>query len=162
MGMSNVGRYLKVDCKWAALGTVLVATLLFPAGLGVAQAEPAPSLPGPDGHINVVVGGATFLDSVPDTQAVQAVTGICTLPAPAVDAMVAQVDAAGGSLTACTGRSDGDVVLAQNLPPAEEMSPVVPGTSASFGSGAAGTEPAGPDPIAGSLPTEPDNMSSEN
>jgi hypothetical protein len=75
--------------------------------------------------------------------------------------MVAAVDAAGGSQTACAGRSGKDVVLVQNLPPAMEKSPVVPGTSASFGSGG-GADPEAPAPITGSLPTEPDNMSSEN
>lgn len=148
--------------KTAAVAAVFGGTLMATAGMGTAQALPVPPPPpGSDGMVNVVVGGATVLDSVPDSQAVQAVTSMCALSAPAVDAMVAAVDAAGGSQTACSGRSGGDVVLVQNLPPAMEKSPVVPGTSASFGSGG-GSEPDGPAPITGSLPTEPDNMSSEN
>jgi hypothetical protein len=154
----NIGTRIKT----AAVAALCGGSLMVTAGLGTAQAQPAPPPPpGADGMVNVVVGGATVLDSVPDSQAVQAVTDMCALPAPAVDAMVSAVDAAGGSKTACAGRSGGDVVLVQNLPPALEKSPVVPGTSASFGS-AGGSEPAAPAPIAGSLPTEPDNMSSEN
>lgn len=141
--------------RTAALGAVFGASLAFTAGLGIAQAEPVPA--GPDGLVNVMVGGATYLDSVPDAQAEQAVASMCALPAPAVDAMVTRVDAAGGNQTACS-----DVTLAQNLPSAQETSPVVPSTKASFGSGAAAVDPGGPDPIRGSLPTEPDNMSSEN
>jgi hypothetical protein len=159
--MDNVKK-LRADLKRAALGAVLGGSLLVTMGLGVAQAGPLPPPSGSDGLVNVVVGGATVLDSVPDAQAVQAVSGLCTLPAPAVDAMVAKVDAAGGGETACTGRSGGDVVLAQNLPGAQEISPVVPSTKASFGSGTGAVDPAGPEPIAGNLPTEPDNMSSEN
>lgn len=160
--MTNVSKNLKANLKRAALGAVFGGSLLVTAGLGVAQASPAPPLAGPDGLVDVVVGGATYLDSVPDYQATQAITDMCAMSAPAVNAMVAQVDATGGSETACAGRSGGDVVLAQNLPPAMEKSPVVPGTKASWGSGAAGTEPAGPAPISGSLPTDPDNISSMN
>lgn len=154
----NIGMRMKT----ATVAAVFGGSLMITAALGTAQAQPAPPPPpGSDGMVNVVVGGATVLDSVPDAQAVQAVAGMCALPAQAVDAMVAAVDAAGGSQTACAGRSGKDVVLVQNLPPAMEKSPVVPGTSASFGSGGA-AEPQAPAPITGSLPTEPDNMSSEN
>ncbi|MET0898675.1 MAG: hypothetical protein ABWY45_12260 [Mycobacterium sp.] len=141
--------------RTSAVSVIFGASLALTAGLGTAQAEPAPA--GPDGQVNVLVGGATVLDSVPNAQAEQAVESMCALPAPAVDAMVTRVDAAGGSQAAC-----GDVTLAQNLPGAQEISPVVPSTKASFGSGAAAVDPSGPDPIRGSLPTEPDNMSSEN
>lgn len=146
---------MSTSFRTAALGAVFGVSLAVTAGLGVAQAEPLP--PGPDGLVNVVVGGATYLDSVPDAQAEQAVESMCALPVPAATALVDQVDAAGGSQTAC-----GDVTLAQNLPGAQELSPVVPSTKASFGSGAAAVDPGGPAPIRGSLPTEPDNMSSEN
>ena len=141
--------------RTAALGAVFGASLAVTAGLGIAQAEPAPA--GPDGLIDVVVHGATYLDSVPDAQAAQALTGMCALSTSAATALVDRVDAAGGSQTACS-----DVALVQNLPAAQERSPVVPSTKASFGSGGAAINPAGPDPIAGNLPTEPDNMSSEN
>jgi hypothetical protein len=148
--------------RTTALGVVFGASLMAIAAAGVAQAEPAPLPPGPDGLVNVVVGGATVLDSVPDAQAAQAVTEMCALPAPAATAMVDEVDAAGRSETACAGKSAGDVVLAENLPAAQEHSPVVPGTKASFGSGSADVNPAGPDPISNSLPTEPDNMPALN
>jgi hypothetical protein len=148
--------------RTTALGVVFGASLMAVAAVGVAQAEPAPLPPGPDGLVNVLVGGTTFLYSVPDAQAAQAVTDMCAMPAPAVSAMVAEVDAAGGSETACAGRPKGNVVLAENLPAAQEPSPVVPGTKASFGSGSADVNPAGPDPISNSLPTEPDNMSALN
>lgn len=148
--------------KTAAVATVFGGSLMMTVALGVAAAQPAPPPPpGSDGLIDVVVGGATVLDSVPDSQAVQAVTGMCAMPAPAVDAMVAAVDASGGSERVCAKGAGGDVMLVQNLPPAMEKSPVVPGTSASFGSGG-GAAPAGPKSIKSSLPTEPDNMSSEN
>jgi hypothetical protein len=141
--------------RTAVLSAVVGASLAATAGLGVAQAEPAPA--GSDGLVNVLVHGATYLDSVPDAQAAQAVSGLCTMPVPAVTALVDRVDAAGGSQPACNG-----VALVQNLPAAQERSPVVPNTKASFGSGKAAINPAGPESIAGSLPTEPDNMSSEN
>lgn len=145
-----------------ALGVAFGASLMALAATGVAQAEPAPLPAAPDGLVNVVVGGATVLDSVPDAQAAQAVTDMCALPAPAVTAMIAQVDAVGGSEKACAGKSGGDVVLAENGPAAQEPSPVVPGTQASYGSGKASIDPAGPDPISANLPTEPDNMPSQN
>lgn len=160
--MTNVSKNLKVTLKRTALGAVFGGSLLVTAGLGLAQAAPAPPLAGPDGLVDVVVGGATYLDSVPDTQATQAVTDMCAMSAPAVNAMVDHVDAAGGNTTVCAGRSGGAVVVAQNLPAAMETSPVVPGTKASWGSGSAASEPAAPAPISGSLPTDPDNMSSEN
>ena len=132
------------------------AALLVSLGSGVAQAA------GPDGEVNVVVGGATVLDSVPDAQAAQAAASMCAAPEPAMDTMAAAVDDTGGSRTACPGQAGKAVVIAQNLPAAMESSPVVPGTKASWGSGEAAVNPSGPKPITGSLPTSPDNMSSEN
>lgn len=146
--------------KTTVLGAALGASLMFSVGSAVAQADPAPP-PGRDGMVDVEVGGATYLDSVPDAQAAQAVAQLCSMPGPAVDAMVATVDAAGGATPACAGKT-GEVVLTQNLPPAMERSPIVPGTSASWGSGDAAANPSVSSPITGSLPTEPDNMSSEN
>ncbi|AQA01665.1 hypothetical protein BVC93_03600 [Mycobacterium sp. MS1601] len=145
-----------MNFKSAMVTGVVGASLMLTAGLGVAQAA------GPDGEVNVVVGGATVLDSVPDAQAAQAAASMCAVPEPALDAIASQVDNTGGSQTACTGHPGGAVVLAQNLPAAMELSPVVPGTKASWGSGEAAAVPSGPDPISSSLPTSPDNMSSEN
>jgi hypothetical protein len=117
-----------------AVGTAAVGgSLALTAGLGVAFAEPPPPPPpGPDGLVNVVVGGTVLLDSVPVAQAAQSVTGSCSLPDTAVSAMVAQVDATGVSQTACSSAA-GDVVLVQNGPAATESSPVVPGTEAGTG-----------------------------
>jgi len=162
IGGIEIGRVplMKNILTTAALGAAFGASLILTVGSAVAQADPAPP-PGRDGMVNVVVGGATYLDSVPDAQAAQAVAQLCSLPGAAIDSMVATVDTAGGAEPACAGKT-GEVVLTQNLPPAMEHSPVVPGTSASWGSGEAAANPKAPDPIAGSLPTAPDNMSSEN
>ncbi|MET0898676.1 MAG: hypothetical protein ABWY45_12265 [Mycobacterium sp.] len=163
--MSSIGN-LKSGLKRAALGTVFGGSLLVAAGSGVAQSEPAPPPPGPDGLVNVVVGEATYLDSVPVAQAVQAVTEMCALPAPAVSAIAAEVDAAGVNQTACAAQSGDNVVLAQNLPPADEPSPAVPGTSAEIGSepeaGAEEEEEAPSEPITDSLPDEPNNIPGMN
>jgi hypothetical protein len=107
-----------------AVGTAAVGgSLALTAGLGVAFAEPPPPPPpGPDGLVNVVVGGTVLLDSVPVAQAAQSVTGSCSLPDTAVSAMVAQVDATGVSQTACSSAA-GDVVLVQNGP---EPAPAAP------------------------------------
>ena len=155
---------LKTDLKRVALGAVFSGSLLFTAGSVVAQAEPVPPPPGPDGLVNVVVGDATYLDSVPVAQAVQAVTEMCEIPAPSVSAMAAQVDAAGVSQTACAAQSGGNVVLAQNLAPGNEPSPLVPGTSAEIGSEpeAAPEEEAPSEPIPDSLPDEPNNIPGMN
>jgi hypothetical protein len=149
-------RKISMGLKAAMFGGLV----LVGAHAGVAQAAPAP---GPDNLVNVVVGGVTVLDSVPAFQAAQAVSEMCAVPGPAASAMVAQVDAAGGGQTACTGRAGGDVQLVQNLPPADEASPVVPGTSAQFGSGSSADVPAGgAESLPDTLPDEPDNMSGLN
>lgn len=165
--MSSFGTTLKANLRRGALGAVFGGSLLLATGWGMAaQAEPVPPPPGPDGLVNVVEDGATVLDSVPIAQAAQAVAGMCAMSTDAVTAMVAQVDAAGNSQTACSGRLGGDVVLVQNLPPAQELSPVVPGTSAAIESEPAAeppAEPAGPgEPIPDSLPDEPNNISGMN
>jgi hypothetical protein len=116
-----------------AVGSAVGGSLVVTAGLGLAHAEPPPPPPpGPDGLVNVVVGGTVLLDSVPVAEATQSVAGSCALPDPAVSAMVAQVDATGVSQTACTS-TEGDVVLVQNGLPAVGTSPVVPGTEAGTG-----------------------------
>jgi hypothetical protein len=156
--MKVIGKNLRI----AALGTVMAGSL-FTAGLGLVHAEPPPPPPpGADGLINVVVDGATVLDSVPTAQAAQAVTAMCAMSAPAASAMVADVDRAGGSQAACTGRPNGDVILVQNLPANAELSPVFPGTKAKFKTGPVEGAPAGGGEITGSLPTNPDNMSGLN
>jgi hypothetical protein len=155
--MRSIGARTKI----AVCGTVVGGALLFTAG-SVAQAEPTPPPPGPDGLINVLVGGVMYLDSVPTSQAAQAITEMCALPGPAASAMVAQVDAAGVSQTVCTGESSGDVVLAQNLPAGQEVSPVVPGMDSQNELGPAEDTPAGGGQIEDSLPDEPDNMPAMN
>lgn len=133
----------------AAVGTVIGGSLVVTAGLGLAQAEPPPPPPpGPDGLVNVVVGGTVLLDSVPVAQATQSVAGSCALPDAVVSAVVAQVDATGASQTACTS-AEGDVVLVQNGPPAMETSPVVPGTEAGTGAPEEPAPPAPPEGIEG-------------
>lgn len=161
--MSSIGDNFKVNLRRGALGAVCGGSLLLAAGWGTAQAEPTPPPPpGPDGLVNVVVGAVTVLDSVPATQAAQAVTGLCALPEPAASALVAQVDVGGSSQTACSAQSGDPVVLVQNLPPAQEPSPVVPGTSAAIESEPA-EEPAGAaEAIPDSLPDEPNNISGMN
>ncbi|CAN5785614.1 hypothetical protein BH10ACT9_BH10ACT9_46530 [soil metagenome] len=118
------------NLRTAAVGAALGGSLLFAAGVGIAGGEPlpVPPPPGPDGVVNVVVGTATLLDSVPTAEATDAVADKCKVPVETVSAMVVQVDATGVSQTACTGQPGGDVVLTQNA--VAGGSPVVPDTSA--------------------------------
>ena len=99
--------------KNAAAGAVLGGSVLFTAGLGVANAQPVETAP--DGLVNIAVGDTTILQGVP-TDAAAATAGALCASAPAdVNALAEQVDADGTDQTVCAGLPGGDLMLTQNV-----------------------------------------------
>ncbi|MFB1295442.1 hypothetical protein ACAG24_008005 [Mycobacterium sp. pW049] len=97
--------------KNAAAGAVLGGSLLFTAGLGMAQAQPVDA---PDGLVNLSVGDVTLLEGVTADTAATAASALCTQVPADVDALVTQVDGEGTPQTLCSGLPGGDLVVAQN------------------------------------------------
>ena len=107
--------------KKAAAGALLGGSLIFTAGLGVAVAQPSeapePTEPtaaaeapaGPDGLVNLLVGGKTLLDAVPAEEAATTAAANCGGDPAAVVALAQQVDTDGSAQTVCEG-----VVFVQN------------------------------------------------
>ncbi|MDG4664039.1 hypothetical protein [Mycobacterium sp. 236(2023)] len=97
--------------KNAAAGAVLGGSLLFTAGLGMAQAQPVDA---PDGLVNLSVGEVTLLESVTADTAATAASALCGGVPADVTALVTQVDGDGSAQTVCSGLPGGDLVVAQN------------------------------------------------
>lgn len=131
--------------KNAAAGAVLGGSLLFTAGLGMAQAQPVDA---PDGLVNLTVGDLTLLESVSADTAATAASALCGAEATDISALATQVDGEGNPATVCSGLPGGDLVVAQNISPeapaddsgsAEESAgdgaeaPAVPGAEESEG-----------------------------
>ncbi len=104
--------------KKAAAGALLGGSLIFTGGLGVAVAQPseapepteaAEAPAGPDGLVNLLVGGKTLLDAVPAEEAATTAAGNCGGDPAAIVALAQQVDTDGSPQTVCEG-----VVFAQN------------------------------------------------
>jgi len=99
---------IKKCFKNVAAGTVLGGSVLFTAGLGMANAQPAEA---PDGLVTVAVGGVPILESVSTDAAVTAAGAICGNPAQEVDALVQRVDTEGAEQTVCAGLPGGDLAV---------------------------------------------------
>lgn len=97
--------------KNAAAGAVLGGSLLFTAGLGMAQAQPVDA---PDGLVNLSVGDVTLLESVSADTAATAAGALCAQVPADVNALVTQVDGEGTPQTLCSGLPGGDLVVVQN------------------------------------------------
>ena len=121
--------------RTAAVGTVFGGSLLFTAGLGMANAEPVPAA---DGLVNVTVGGTTILDSVTADVATNASAAICGSAATDISPLVEQVDTQGVDQTVCAGLPGGDLVLAQNV--SYEVPEATDGTQSSDGTAEGATE----------------------
>ncbi|MDA2894762.1 hypothetical protein PDG61_27885 [Mycolicibacterium sp. BiH015] len=140
--------------KNAAAGAVLGGSLLFTAGLGMAQAQPVDA---PDGLVNLSVGDVTLLEGVTADTAATAASALCTQVPADVNELVTQVDGEGTPQTLCSGLPGGDLIVAQNAaataaaptapaPVAEEAPAVeIPadGASAETGTGEGLGAPAG-------------------
>ncbi|WP_263998748.1 hypothetical protein [Mycolicibacterium vanbaalenii] len=94
--------------KNAAAGAVLGGSLLFTAGLGMAQAQPAET---PDGLVSLSIGDVTLLESATADKAAAAAAAICGAVPADVSALVAQVDSEGAEQTVWFGPSRGDLVV---------------------------------------------------
>lgn len=95
--------------KNAAAGAVLGGSLLFTAGLGLANAQPVEAS---DGLVNLAVGETTILENASTDAVVAAATAICGSATTDLTALVEQVATEGTQQTACTGLpSGGDLVL---------------------------------------------------
>lgn len=138
---SNVARSAAAGTVVA--GSVVGASLLFTAGMGIAGANPPPPPPPgqtADGLVTVTQGGSVVHGAVSLDEAATAVAGMCNQPEPAVGPLVSQVDTGGADQTICAGLPAGDVVVVQNGPPAP--SPVVPNQDPAQQHVAPGQEPA--------------------
>ena len=98
--------------KNAAAGAVLGGSLLFTAGLGMANAQPVEA---PDGLVSIAVGDVTILSGVPADTAATTASAICGSAPGDVSKQAQQVDSEGTDLTVCAGLPGGDLVLTQNV-----------------------------------------------
>ena len=99
--------------KNAAAGAVLGGSVLFTAGLGVANAQPVETTP--DGLVNIAVGDTTILQGVPTDAAAATAGALCASAPEDVNALAEQVDADGTDQTVCAGLPGGDLMLTQNV-----------------------------------------------
>ncbi|ORB28777.1 hypothetical protein [Mycolicibacterium parafortuitum] len=125
--------------KNAAAGAVFGGSLLFTAGLGMAQAQPVDT---PDGLVNLSVGDVTLLQGVTADTAATAASALCGVEATDVSALAGQVDDEGTAQTVCSGLPGGDLVVAQNATSAESA-PADEGAAEDSESGSATQSPTG-------------------
>lgn len=96
--------------KNVAASAVLGGSLLFSAGLVIANAQPEePSAPDSDGLVTVVVGGSTAQDSVPVEAAAAAAAGACGGDPAAAVGLAQRADVEGAAQAVCP-----DVLIIQN------------------------------------------------
>ncbi|MGV0792774.1 hypothetical protein [Mycolicibacterium sp. XJ1819] len=105
--------------KNAAAGAVLGGSLLFAAGLGLANAQPDTTQ---DGQVNVVIGTAGVLEDVDVAAAAQIAAGVCDVEVDQVTSVVESVEANGGQQNVCTNNL-GAVSVQQNGPGQSENAP---------------------------------------
>ena len=113
--------------KNAAVGAVLGGSLLFTAGLGMANAQPVEA---PDGLVNLAVGDVTILENVTAETAATTAGALCGSVPAEVGALATQVDGEGTDQTVCSGLPGGDLVLTQNASASEEQPEATEGSDA--------------------------------
>lgn len=94
--------------KKAAAGTFLGGSLLFTAGLGMANAQPVEA---PDGLVTVAVGDVAILQGVSTDTAATAAGAICGTQVPEVNALAVKVDAQGAQQIVCEGLPGGALAI---------------------------------------------------
>ena len=96
--------------KNVAAGAVLGGSLLFSAGLVIANAQPEePAAPESDGLVTVLVGGSTAQDSVPVQDAAAEAAGACGSDPAAAVGLAQLADVEGAAQTVCP-----EVLIVQN------------------------------------------------
>lgn len=105
--------------KNTAAGTILGGGLLFTAGLGLANAQPAEAPVAPEGVVTVAVGNTAILEGVDAETAATAAGAICGTPAADVTALVEQVTSEGTEKTVCEGLPGGTLAIKTGVPAAE-------------------------------------------
>lgn len=103
--------------KNTVAGTVLGGGLLFTAGLGLANAQPAEA---PEGLVTVAVGTTAILEGVDAETAATAAGAICGTPASDVTALVERATAEGTEQTVCEGLPGGALSVKTGAPAAAE------------------------------------------
>jgi hypothetical protein len=98
--------------KNAAAGAILGGSVLFTAGLGVANAQPVET---PDGLVGITVGDVTILSGVTPEVAATTAGAICGTGPDEVGALAQQVDSEGTPQTVCAGLPGGDLLITQNV-----------------------------------------------
>jgi hypothetical protein len=109
--------------KNTAAGTILGGGLLFTAGLGLANAQPAEA---PEGVVTVAVGNTAILENVDAETAATAAGAICGTPATDVTALVEQVTREGTDQTVCENLPGGTLAIKTGVPTAEAPAAELP------------------------------------
>ncbi len=102
--------------KSTAAGTILGGGLLFTAGLGLANAQPAES---PESVVTVAVGNTAILEGVDVETAATAAGAICGTPTSDVTALVERVRSEGTDQTVCENLPGGALAIKKGVPAAE-------------------------------------------
>jgi hypothetical protein len=102
--------------KNTAAGTILGGGLLFTAGLGLANAQPAEA---PEGVVTVAVGTTAILEGVDVETAATAAGAICGTPTSDVTALVEKVTSEGTDQTVCENLPGGALAIKNAVPAAE-------------------------------------------
>lgn len=98
--------------KNTAAGTILGGGLLFTAGLGLANAQPAEQpAEAPEGVVTVAVGTTPILEAVDADTAANAAGAICGTPATDVSALVEKVTTEGTQQTVCENLPGGTLAI---------------------------------------------------
>ena len=107
--------------KNAAAGAILGGGLLFTAGLGMAGAQP--TVPAPEGSVDIAVGDVTILQGVPSDTAAVTAGALCGTAPEDVSALAQQGTSENVAQTVCVGLPGGDLTLAPTANTAEAEQP---------------------------------------
>lgn len=109
--------------KNTAAGTILGGGLLFTAGLGLANAQPAEA---PEDVVTVSVGTTAILEGVDADTAAAAAGAICGTPTSDVTALVEKVTSEGTDQAVCENLPGGVLAIKNGVPAAEAPAAEVP------------------------------------